>query len=190
MAASLRIEPAKAALLIIDVQERLWPAMAPDDRQRFQKNLGILVEMARRLGIPVVLSEQYPKGLGRTIAEVEAMLAADGLAPRRMEKVEFSCVAAPSFAPLAAELAREQWIVVGMESHVCVYQTVRDLAERGVAVHVPADAVISRTRENRAIGLELAAKAGAIVTSTEALVFDALHRAGSEDFRALSKLVK
>lgn len=189
-APGLRLEADKAALLIVDVQERLWTAMPPEDRARCQENVAILVELARRLKMPVVVSEQYPKGLGRTIPEIDAMVAGDGVDVRRMEKIEFSCVAAPTFAPLWDELRREQWIVAGMESHVCVYQTVRDLAERGAAVHVPADAVISRTRENRAIGLELAAKAGGIVTSTEVLVFDALHRAGSEDFKALSRMVR
>jgi nicotinamidase-related amidase len=189
-AAGLRIDAAKAALLIVDVQERLWAAMAPDDRAMCLKNIRILVELARRLAIPVVLSEQYPKGLGRTVAEIDDLLSAPGIVLHRMEKVEFSCVAAPAFAPLADALRREQWIVAGMESHVCVYQTVRDLVARGAAVHVAADAVISRTRENRAIGLDLVAKAGGVVTSTEVVVFDALHRAGSEEFRAMSKLVR
>lgn len=186
----LRLDPAKAALLVVDVQERLWMAMAPEDRAMCLKNLTILVELARRLAMPVVLSEQYPKGLGPTVPEIAAAVAAEGIDLRRLEKVEFSCAAAPAFAPLWDELRREQWIVAGMESHVCVYQTVRDLADRGAAVHVPADAVISRTRENRAIGLELAARAGGIVTSTEVLVFDALKKAGSEDFKALSKMVR
>ena len=186
----LRLDPDKAALLIVDVQERLWTAMSPEDRAMCQKNVAILVELARRLKMPVVVSEQYPRGLGRTIPEVDAMVAGENVDVRRMEKIEFSCVAAPSFASLWDELRREQWIVAGMESHVCVYQTVRDLADRAAAVHVPADAVISRTRENRAIGLELAARAGGIVTSTEVLVFDALHRAGGEDFKALSRMVR
>jgi nicotinamidase-related amidase len=186
----MRIDPARAALLVVDVQDRLWTAMAPEDREMCARNVKILVELARRLAIPVVLSEQYPKGLGRTVADIAVAVEAEGVDLHRMEKVEFSCAAAPAFAELWDDLRREQWIVAGMESHVCVYQTVRDLAERGAAVHVPADAVISRTRENRAIGLDLAAKAGGIVTSTEVLVFDALRRAGSEDFKAMSKLVR
>jgi nicotinamidase-related amidase len=187
---ALRLDPARAALLVVDVQERLWEVMPAEDRAMCARNLKILVELARRLHIPVVLSEQYPKGLGPTVAEIAEAVAAPGVELHRMEKVEFSCAAAPSFAPLWDELRREQWIIAGMESHVCVYQTVRDLVERGAAVQLVADAVISRTRDNRAIGLDLAAKAGGIVTSTETVVFDALHRAGSEEFKALSKLVR
>lgn len=189
-APGMRVEPAKAALLVVDTQERLWHVMSPDDRAMCAKNVKILVELARRLDLPVVLSEQYPKGLGPTVAEIAEAVAAPATRLHRMEKLEFSCAAAPSFAPLWDELRREQWIVAGMESHVCVYQTVRDLVARGAAVQVVADAVISRTRENRAVGLELAAKAGALITSTETVVFDALHRAGSDEFRAMSRLLR
>jgi nicotinamidase-related amidase len=182
----LRLDPARAALLVVDVQERLWSAMPPDERERVQRNLLILLELAHRLGMPVVASEQYPKGLGATVPDIAAALAS----ARRFEKLEFSCVASPAFAPIRAAVGRPQWIVAGMEAHVCVYQSVRDLAVAGATVHVPADAVISRTAANRAIGVELCARAGAIVTSTEVLVFDALHVAGTDDFRALSRLVK
>jgi nicotinamidase-related amidase len=185
----LRIESVRTALLVIDVQQRLWDVM-PADKPRVARNLGILVELARRLGIPVVMSEQYPQGLGRTIPEVAEAVAAPGVALHRLEKLEFSCAAAPAFAPIWDELARDTWIVAGMETHICVYQTARDLAARGATVHLAADAVISRTAENRATGLELIARAGGIVTSTETVVFDALQRAGSEDFRALSRLVR
>ena len=184
----IRVDPARAALLVVDIQERLWAVMSEEDRAMCARNVGILLELARRLKIPVVQSEQYPKGLGPTVKEIADGLAGQDL--RRMEKVEFSCAAAPSFGPLWEELQRDQWIVAGMEAHVCVYQTVRDLAERGATVYVPVDAVISRTRENRSVGLDLARQVGAVLTSTETVVFDALHRAGSDDFRALSKLVK
>ena len=185
---AVRLDPARAALLVVDLQERLWLVMSEEDRATCLKNVGILLELARRLKIPVVQSEQYPKGLGPTVKEVAKLLEGQDL--RRMEKVEFSCAAAPSFAPHWEELGRDQWIVAGMESHVCVYQTVRDLTERGATVHVPVDAVISRTRENKNVGLDLARRVGAVLTSTETVVFDALGRAGSDDFRALSKLIK
>jgi nicotinamidase-related amidase len=162
--------------------------MSEEDRAMCLKNVGILLELARRLKIPVVQSEQYPNGLGPTVKAVVDGLAGQDL--RKMEKIEFSCAAAPAFEPLWKELGRDQWIVAGMESHVCVYQTVRDLAARGATVHVPVDAVISRTPENRTVGLELARRVGAVLTSTETLVFDALGRAGSDDFRALSRLIK
>ncbi len=182
----LRLDPARAALLVVDVQERLWSAMPPDERERVQRNLLILLELARRLRMPVVASEQYPKGLGPTVPAIAAALGG----AERVEKLAFSCVAASGFAAIRDRLARPVWIVAGMEAHVCVYQTVRDLVAAGVTVHVPADAVVSRTPQNRAVGLDLCARAGAIVTSTETVVFDALHVAGSDDFRAMSRLVK
>jgi nicotinamidase-related amidase len=184
----LRLDPGKAALLVVDVQERLWPSMDAAGRERTMNNLLILVETARRLRLPAVWSEQYPKGLGATVPELASALS--GLATHRLEKIDFSCAAAPGFAAIAEDVARSQWIVAGIEAHVCVYQTVRDLAAAGATVHVPADAVMSRTAENRAVGLDLVARAGAVVTSTEVVVFDLLQRAGSDDFRALSKLIR
>ena len=185
----LALDPERAALLVIDVQERLYAVMDEAERGRMTRNILILVEAARRMKLPAVWSEQYPKGLGPTVPEVAAALAAPGLEAHRLEKVEFSCAAAPGFAHISRTLGRAQWIVCGIESHVCVYQTARDLADVS-AVHVAADAVMSRTAANRAVGLELAARAGAVVTSTETVVFDLLHRAGTDEFRALSQLVK
>ncbi|HKA90948.1 MAG TPA: isochorismatase family protein [Haliangiales bacterium] len=184
----LKIDPARAALLVIDVQQRLFGVTPEADRNACARNIHILAELARRLRLPVVWSEQYPHGLGPTIPPVADALA--GLAPHRVEKLEFSLAAAPAWEAIGRELGRDQLVVVGMEAHVCVYQTVRDLCERGATVFVPADAVVSRTRENRDIGLALCAKAGGIITSTEVIVFDALGAAGTDDFRAMSKLVK
>jgi len=136
-----------------------------------------------------VVSQQYPRGLGPTARPIEdALAAAKGV--HRFDKLEFSAARAPAFAALAPRLARDQWIVCGMEAHVCVYQTARDLVARGWDVHVCADAVCSRAAANRELGLGLMARAGAIVTSTEASVFDLLGRAGSDEFRALSRVIK
>src|SRR5262249_8257745 len=100
MTPDLRIDPARAALLVVDVQERLFAAMDPTERARVQRTLLVLVELARRLAIPVVSSEQYPKGLGPTLPELVQALDAPELAVHRFEKLEFSCVAAPGFAPI------------------------------------------------------------------------------------------
>ncbi|HKE14448.1 MAG TPA: isochorismatase family protein [Kofleriaceae bacterium] len=181
----------RAALLVVDVQDRLAAAMPPDDMARLTRNVGILVEAARRFSIPVVVSQQYPRGLGATIPGVEQALA--GLAPERLhrfDKVEFSACAAPGFAAVEQSLdGRDQWIVTGMECHICVYQTARALRGGGAAVHVVRDAVVSRTAENRATGLTLIERTGAVVTSTETVIFDLLQRAGSDDFKALSRLI-
>jgi nicotinamidase-related amidase len=186
----LRVDRARAALLLVDFQERLAAVMAPGELAACERNITLLIELARQLQLPVVLSEQYPKGLGPTVAGLKLALAEPGLTLRTLEKVEFACTDAPGFAAIQRDLGRDQWIVVGMEAHVCVYQTARGLAAGGARVHVPADAVISRSPANARIGLELCARAGAIVTATETVVFDALRRAGTEEFRALSRLVK
>ena len=172
------------ALLVIDVQERLAAAMPDEVRERLEKNVVILLEAARRFGLPVVVSEQYPKGLGHTTARVAAALDQAGDV-HRLEKLEFSACDNPAFPYL-----RPRWIVTGMEAHVCVLQSVRGLLGRGAEVQVVADAVSSRTKQNWRIGLDLAGRAGAAITSTETVVFELLGRAGTEDFKALSKLIR
>lgn len=186
----MRIRPADAALLVVDFQERLAAAMPAEARAACERNVGILIELARRLRLPVVQSEQYPKGLGATVPALAAALAAPDLKLHRLEKLTFSCTDAPPFQELFAAVGRRQWIVVGMEAHVCVYQTARGLRERGAEVQLPADAVISRTAANLALGIDLARQAGALVTSTETVVFDALATAGTDDFKALSRLLR
>jgi nicotinamidase-related amidase len=183
----------RAALLVVDIQERLVPAMPAEVAARVVKNTSILIDAAAALGLPIVASQQYPRGLGATLPAIEDALAAAGAAGaelRRFDKLEFSAAAAPEFAALAPKLGRDQWIVTGMEAHVCVYQSARDLALRGMAVHVVADAVCSRTKTNWRTGLGLAERAGAIATSTEVCVFDLLGRAGTDEFRALSRAIK
>jgi nicotinamidase-related amidase len=184
------VSPHRAALLIIDIQERLAAAMPGEAMQRILKSVATLAEAARRFGLPVVVSEQYPKGLGPTLPALTEVLAPLGDQVRRLEKTEFSVCQNGGFQGLYPALGRDQWLVVGMESHVCVWQSVRDLCGRGDHVHVIADGVASRTDENRRIGLGLAERAGALVSSTEVAVFDLLGKAGSDDFKALSKLIR
>ncbi|MCX5742092.1 MAG: isochorismatase family protein [Proteobacteria bacterium] len=185
----IRLSRDRTALLVVDLQERLLPAMRPEIGAQVIANARILIQTARTLGLPIVISQQYPKGLGATVPAIEeAVLGAAFV--HRFDKVEFSAAMAPPFGAIAAQLKRDQWIVIGMETHVCVYQTARDLAARGFATHVPADAVASRTKSNWRIGLSLARETGAVVTSTEVCVFDLLKRAGSEEFKTLSKAVK
>jgi nicotinamidase-related amidase len=179
----------RAALLVVDIQERLMPAMPADALAGVLRNARILIAAADQLGLPIVVSQQYPHGLGPTATSIEDALAQAKLV-HRFDKLEFSAAGAPAFAALAPALGRDQWIVCGMETHVCVYQTARDLVARGWAVHVCADAVCSRTGMNRELGLGLMERAGAIITSTETCVFDLLGRAGSDEFRALSRAIK
>jgi isochorismate hydrolase len=181
-----RLVPDRAVLLVVDVQDRLVAAMPADVAERTVKNTAVLVEAAHRFGIPIVASEQYPKGLGKTVAAVAAALAAAGPLVRRVEKLEFSLAGKLSGLGLPAS---PQWILAGMETHVCVYQTARDLIESG-EVHVVADAVCSRTAANWQIGLDRMRADAATITSTEMVVFDLLGKAGTDDFKALSRLIK
>jgi nicotinamidase-related amidase len=190
MPSHAHVSPHRATLLIIDVQEKLAAAMPGDALDRLVKNVAILAEAARRFGLPVVVSEQYPKGLGRTLPAIEEALAPLGAQVKRIEKIEFSVDGNAGFSALRRGLGRDQWVVAGMEAHVCVWQSVRDLRNHGDQVHVLADAVTSRSDDNRRIGLGLAAQVDAVVSSTEVVVFDLLGKAGSDDFKALSKLIR
>lgn len=185
--APLRLLQQESLLLCVDVQERLCAAMPKDALAQLVQNATRLLKGAQILGIPVVVSEQYRRGLGGTIPELASLIPAGS---SNLEKLEFSAWAAPALAAAIAETGRSQIIVIGMETHICVYQTVRDLAHVGYKVHIPHDAVCSRHPENARVGLVLAERAGGVVTSTETVLFDWLHRAGSADFKAISALVR
>jgi nicotinamidase-related amidase len=181
----LTLDRTKALVLVIDVQEKLARAMPPEAEARMEKNAGILIKAARRLGLPVVASEQYVKGLGPTVAGLREILPSPPI-----EKIEFSCANSESLAAEIERSGRHQIIAVGMESHVCVFQTVRDLLRKDFQVFLPRDAVVSRTEENRQVGLNLCEKAGAVVTSTETVLFDLLGTAGTPEFKELSPLIR
>jgi nicotinamidase-related amidase len=184
-AASLVLDRANALLLVVDVQERLAKAMPQPALATLEKNAAVLIRAARRLQMPVVATEQYPKGLGPTVASLRELLPSEP-----MTKLEFSCGASKPIAREILGTGRRQAIVAGMEAHVCVFQTVRDLLRGGFSVFVARDAVISRSEENRAVGLDLCEKAGAILTSTEAVLFDLLGVAGTPEFKELTALIK
>lgn len=172
-------------LLVVDLQERLAAAMEPGALAQVAKNAEVLIRAAVRLGLPVVASEQYPKGLGPTLAQLKALLPQ---AP--LEKVEFSCGNNKALARTVLQTGRRQVVVTGMETHVCVFQTVRDLVRGGFATFVPQDAVLSRSEQNRSLGLRLIEKAGGTISSTEAVLFDLLGQAGTPEFKELSPLIK
>ncbi len=174
-----------AMLLVVDVQERLAQAMPPDALAAVEKNLSVLIKAAVRLGMPVVASEQYVRGLGPTVAPLRALLPAPPL-----EKLEFSCGANKALAREIMKADRHQIIVAGMEAHVCVFQTVRDLVRGDFATFVVQDAVLSRAEANRALGLRLCERSGATVSSTETVLFDLLGIAGTPEFKELAPLIK
>lgn len=183
-----RLTPATTALLVVDVQERLAPAMPPPRMEALAKNAAILLDAAGQLGVRVLASEQYPKGLGPTVPALAEKLAALGVTP--VAKTTFDACGEVGIARPLASLAPRAVVVIGMETHVCVFQTVRELVRRGYEVHVPVDGVASRTEENRLAGIALCERAGAIATTTETVVFDWLERAGTEAFKAISKSLK
>ena len=172
------VRAADSALVVIDVQERLASAMP--SREAVVRAAGILLEAAARLDIPVWLTEQYPKGLGSTVAELAAKLP-EGAA--RIEKTSFSACA--SLPP-----GRPQVVIAGMEAHVCVLQTALELAAAGREVFVAADAVCSRAAGNYENALARMERAGVIVTNTESVVFEWLRDATNEHFRPISKLIR
>jgi nicotinamidase-related amidase len=177
----LRLSRDRAALLVVDVQDRLAPAMPDAVLAQLVRNTSVLIDVALRLDLPVVVSQQYPKGLGHTLEAIAKLLPDRA---HRFDKLDFS---AAHHLPV---LGRDQWIVTGMETHICVYQTARGVVERGWQAHAAIDACASRTKLNWKIGRDLIARAGGIVTSTETVVFDLLGCAGTDEFKALSRLIK
>ena len=174
------LDRARAALVIVDVQEAFRPAVL--DFERVAHNAGVLAQGATALGLPLVVTEQYPKGLGATVPEVAEHV--DGTEP--VEKTVFSAARADGF-----DLGgRDQALICGIETHVCVWQTAADLLGQDVEVHVARDAVSSRTEENRATGLRRMEAAGAVVTTVETALFELLGEAGGPEFKRVQELVK
>jgi nicotinamidase-related amidase len=177
----VKLDPERAVLVVIDVQEAFRKALPGFDD--VAASVATLVRGAAAIGVPVVVTEQYPQGLGATVAEV-----ADHLpdAVDRVEKVRFSAADVDGF-----DLgARDQALVCGIEAHVCVNQTVLDLIGEDVEVHVAADAVGSRTEANRELGLAKMERAGAVVTGVEMALFELLGGSDAEAFKEVQGLVK
>jgi len=183
-----RLVPASTTLLVVDVQERLAAAMPPDALDRLVRNTTILLEAAKVLGVQVLASEQYPKGLGATVPALKTVL--DGMGVTPLSKMTFDACSDLAISRALTATSARSVVVVGMESHVCVFQTARELLKRGYATHVVGDAVTSRHEENRRVGLALCERAGATVTATETVVFDWLEVAGTDAFKTVSKLVR
>ena len=176
----MKLERERAVLVVVDVQEAFRKAVP--DFEAVAEAAGTLVQGARAMGVPIVVTEQYPKGLGRTVPAVAEHLP-EGNEP--VEKVRFSAAEADGF-----DLGgRDQALVCGIETHVCVNQTTLDLLERGVEVHVVSDAVGSRTPQNRELGLKKAEAGGALLTSVEMALFELLGGSDAEEFKAVQGLV-
>jgi len=175
------------ALVLIDVQERLFPAMDIDHREEVMRNIKVLAASARRLRVPIFVTEQYPKGLGHTLQELADTLG-PGMEP--IEKVAFSCCAVGAFRSRLEATSARRVVVAGIEAHVCVLMSALDLLAEGYAVHVVADAVTSRTQANWRLAMDYLRQAGAVVTATETVLFQLLGQADTEEFRELARLIR
>jgi nicotinamidase-related amidase len=174
-----------AVLVIVDIQERLASVMG--ERQKVTTNCLHLIEAAGLLKIPIVVTEQYPKGLGPTVEEIKGALPET---VNTVEKLAFGCCDEKRFMDAVSGLGRKKIILTGMETHVCVLQTCLGLLKNGFGVHLIKDAVCSRKKDDFDTGIEMARDAGAVVSSTEIALFQLLEKAGTEEFKAISKRIK
>lgn len=172
------------ALVLIDIQGKLASLM--HQREQLYRNLEILIKGAQVLELPILWLEQYPQGLGLTIPEVAGLLK--GQQP--LAKVCFSACGLPEFSQALRASSRWRVLLAGIEAHICVYQTCRDLLDQGYQVEVVADAVSSRTPENKKTGLDRMVQAGAVCTSVEMALFELLRVAGTPQFKEIARLVK
>jgi nicotinamidase-related amidase len=173
-----------ALLVIIDIQTKLLKVIF--ERERLVSSCRKLIQAARLLEVPMVMTEQYPKGMGPTDPEISQLIAN----PEAIEKVSFSCCGMEDFNHRIAGFGKKQILVIGIEAHVCVLQTVHDLLHQGYFVHVPYDAVSSRKEGDYTNALDRMRQAGAVVGSVESAVFELLEKAGTPIFRQVSKLIK
>ena len=179
------LDPRRTALAVIDVQEAFRPHIP--DFAEVAARCALVAHAARLLGVPVVVTEQYPKGLGHTAAEIAAVLP-EGFAP--VEKTAFSSCGAQPFVARLEEAGARQVLLCGIEAHVCVNQTTHDLLARGYQVHLLTDCVSSRTEQNLRTGLDKMFRAGALPSSTELALFELVRDARHEQFKAIQKLIK
>lgn len=177
----------RSVLVVTDIQARLAAAMPPLQLARVLRNAGILLQATGRLDIPVIVTEQYPAGLGPTHEAITPFIPASA---QRFEKTCFSACGAGGFFDALVRLQRTQVVLIGMEAHVCVLQTAAELAEKGLDVFVVEDAVCSRTHANRGNGLARMRDAGMAVSNTESVLFEWLRNARHEHFKSLSALIK
>jgi nicotinamidase-related amidase len=175
-----KLDRNRAALVVIDVQEAFRKAIPSFDG--IARAAAALIRGAEAVHVPIVVTEQYPKGLGRTVPEVADQL------PPGVEPIEKVCFSAPEAEGFDLG-GREQALVCGIEAHVCVNQTVLDLLEEGIEVHVALDAVGSRFEESKQVGIEKARRAGAVITNVETALFELVGRAGTDEFKEIHRLV-
>ena len=198
-AARRALDPAECALIVIDIQEKLLPPIF--ERERVVKNSQLLIRAAGILNIPTIATTQYAKGLGETVPEVKSLLPSDPI-----DKQMFSCFGSDVFCSALKQVPhvsggvrdvglrvlgrRNTLLLCGMESHICVAQTALAALREGHLVHIASDAVSSRTEWNWKIGLDRMRSAGAVISSTEMIIYELLRASGTEEFRKMLPYLK
>ena len=178
------LRPERSIVLVIDCQTKLWKVI--EGKTALEKQIPALIEGARLLDVPVVVTEQYSKGLGATTARIKR--AAKG-APV-IEKMNFSCFGEPAFVETIRDLDRDTLVITGVETHVCVLQTALDALALGYDVHVVEDGVGTRSELNHEVGLRRLSEAGAILTSVESVLFEWMERCDTDVFKSVQELIK
>lgn len=178
------IKPELSCLVVIDIQDKLAPAM--QSPAKVIRNTALLMRAADRMGVPILMTEQYPKGLGRTVPQLQ------GIAPQAQvfEKIHFSCMNEELFQQAFEATGRRQVVITGMEAHICVMQTGVDLMDKGYEIFVVTDATASRTLESEQACLDRLGAAGAGIVTTEMVIYEWLGRAGTEAFKEMLPFIK
>jgi nicotinamidase-related amidase len=182
-----KIDAQNALFLLIDFQSNLAAAMKKDVYENCERNAGLVISSCNLFKVPVLVTEQYSKGLGPTVARLKASLK-DDYTP--IDKLTFSCYRDPGFQAAFSKLNRKYVLVAGIESHVCVLQSVVDLVANGYHVHVLSDAVCSRYKTDWKNAMHYMRDAGAVITTTEIAVFQLLQKAGTPEFKAVSPMFR
>ena len=176
----------QCALVVIDIQEKLLPPIY--EKERLVRNSQLLIRLANVLSLPVIATTQYARGLGQIVPEIASLLPEEA---EKTDKLEFGCFGNGEFCSRIARLSgRNTLLLCGMETHICVLQTAMGALNQGHSVHVAADAVSSRTELNWKLGLERMRDAGAVISSTEMMIYELLGQSGSPEFREILKYLK
>jgi nicotinamidase-related amidase len=179
------LDAERAALVVIDMQESFRNVVT--DFSETAARIALFAHGMQLLGVPLIVTEQYPKGLGRTAGEIRMVLPA-GFEP--VEKTAFSSCGAPEFIARLDETGARQVLLCGIEAHICVSQTAHDLIAHGLQVHLLTDCITARTEDNRRIGLKKMELAGALPSSVETALFELMRDARHEQFKTVQKLIK
>ena len=184
MPKSLLLNKDGTVLVVIDVQEKLFARV--EEKERIAENICKLVRFADILGIPIVITEQYPKGLGPTIPEVRELTSEI----KPIEKIEFSCLGSLAFRERLDDLQAKNLVLTGIEAHICVAQTAIEALANGYGVYVVSDAISSRRREDKNVAIERIRQQGAVIVTSEMLMYEILRKAGTPEFKKILALVK